>query len=267
MNILVVHGPNLNLLGERPGDEPGRTLDDLNAHLRARAQAFAVELRTFQSNHEGEIVDKLHAERRWADAVILSPGALAHTSYVLRDAVAAIQRPCIEVHLSELGPKESWRKKSVLKGVCEDQIIGKDAYVHALERLAGRNGARERPTPAPALAARARVEKSIASPSQATEKTIGRRWGRALKRAADPSLLTRALVRQKIADRLAGKLSPSELATWARSRYLDVQRGAPAESGQRELLEDCLQALTLSSLPGSKLSDEQLIELLAQLDG
>ncbi len=283
MNILVVHGPNLNLLGERPGDEPGRTLDDLNALLCARAQAFGVELRTFQSNHEGEIVDKLHADRRWADAVILSPGALAHASYVLREAVAAIRRPCIEVHPSDLGRKESWRKKSVLKDVCEDQIIGRgfEAYVLALERLAGRNGARGRPTPVASLPPQAQVEKSVASPRKAAEKTIGRRQaadaekpgkvekslGRALKRRADPSLLTRALVRQKIADRLAGKLSPGALAAWARSQYLDVQRGAPAESGQRELLEDCLQALALSSFGASKLSDEQLIELLVQLDG
>jgi 3-dehydroquinate dehydratase-2 len=84
---------------------------------------------------------------------------------------------------------------------------------------------------------------------------------------AGAELLTRALVRQKIAERLSGKLSPAGLATWARRQWLEVQRGAPAESGQRELLEDCLQSLVLSTLPASKLSDDQLIDLMAQLEG
>jgi len=78
--------------------------------------------------------------------------------------------------------------------------------------------------------------------------------------------LSRALVRQKIADRLAGKVTASGLATWARRHWLEVQRGAPAESGQRELLEDCLQSLVVSATPASKLSEDQLIELMTQLE-
>jgi 3-dehydroquinate dehydratase-2 len=80
-------------------------------------------------------------------------------------------------------------------------------------------------------------------------------------------MLTRALVRQKIADRLSGKLTPAGLVTWARAQYLEVQRGAPAESGYRDMLEDSLQTLTLSTLPASRLSDEQLVDLMTQLEG
>jgi 3-dehydroquinate dehydratase-2 len=106
--------------------------------------------------------------------------------------------------------------------------------------------------------------------ARAPANTLARKTlGRAAHLAGEDEaaqLLSRALVRQKIAERLSGRLSPAGLATWARTHWLEVQRGAPAESGQRELLEDTLQRLTLSTLPASKLSDEQLIELMTQLD-
>lgn len=283
MNILVLHGPNLNLLGERPGDEKGKTLAELDRAIRAHADSLGVAVKILQSNHEGVLVDTLHAERRWADAVVINPGALTHTSYVLREAIAATGKPVIEVHLTDIRRRESWRRKSVIKDVCEAQVMGKgfNSYLLAMDKFA--------PRFATAAKKKAGAEKKPAPEKKSAEKSLGRRvseaaktagpvsakpksLGRAVARAAttmEPATerLTRALVRQKIAERLSGKLSPSGLATWARSKWLDVQRGAAAESGQRELLEDSLQQLVLASVPPAKLSDEELIELMTQLDG
>ncbi len=119
------------------------------------------------------------------------------------------------------------------------------------------------PRPLPAAKTLGRAAES-AGPAERAGKTLGRAKGS--DAASATSVLSRALVRQKIADRLAGKLTPAGLATWARQQWLDVQRGAPAESGQRETLEDSLQQLTLSALPASKLSEDQLVELMTQLD-
>lgn len=266
MNILVLHGPNLNLLGERPGDERGGTLGQLNAEIERKAAALGVSVRILQSNHEGALIDALHQARAWADAVVINPGALAHTSYVLREAIAAVGHPTIEVHLTDLRRREAWRRKSVIKDVCEAQIQGKgfDSYLLALEQLARGKG---KVAKAPAKKRKAPSAKPVKAPAR---KTLGRKVQQVAEKA--PALpasdfLTRALVRQKIADRLSGKLTPSGLSTWARAKWMDVQRGAPAESGQRELLEDSLQQLVLSAMPASRLSDEQLIELMAQLNG
>jgi 3-dehydroquinate dehydratase II len=124
MNILVIHGPNLNLLGEREGDEKGRTLDELNHELQALAERAGLSLRVFQSNHEGALIDRIHAERKWADGILINPGALTHTSYVLRDALAAVGKPTLEVHLTDIRRRESWRRKSVIKDVCAAQVRG-----------------------------------------------------------------------------------------------------------------------------------------------
>lgn len=293
MKILVVHGPNLNLLGEREGDEKGRTLDELNGLIRSRAAALGLEVKIFQSNHEGALVDLLQAERHWADGVLINPAALTHTSYVLREALFAIGKPTLEVHLTDIRRRESWRRKSVIKEVCAAQVMGKgfDSYLVALQRFASGD-----------LAGRKRGPKAVASPAKAparkvappkiepARKTIGPAAARAplapvaaAKPRADgqktlgrvaveprrggTDLLSRALVRQKIADRLSGKISPSGLATWARSQWFEVQRGAPAESGQRELLEDSLQSLVLSAMPASRMTDDQLVNLMTQLDG
>jgi 3-dehydroquinate dehydratase-2 len=288
MNILVLHGPNLNLLGERPGDEKGHTLAQLDSLLRTKAAALNLALKIFQSNHEGALIDTLHAERRWADGIIINPGALTHTSYVLREALAAVDKPVIEVHLTDIRRRESWRRKSVIKDVCKSQVLGKgmDSYVVALERfatgdLAGRKRG-GRPMRAGTVAKPAhgaeRVTKTLGRkvvaappgpppPSAGNGNGNGKTLGRTSIARGSTDTLSRALVRQKIAERLSGKLTPAGLATWARARWLDVQRGAPAESGQRELLEDSLQSLVLSALPASRLTDEQLIELMTQLEG
>ncbi len=139
--ILIVHGPNLNLLGERDPDVYGSTtLAQLNARLADRANDMGLEVRFFQSNHEGELIDCLHRERHWASGVVINPGALTHYSYALRDAVEAMGRPTVEVHLSDIHRREPFRRVSVLKDVCIAQISGQgtQSYWEALERLQNR---------------------------------------------------------------------------------------------------------------------------------
>ena len=138
MRVLVLHGPNLNLLGEREPEVYGRaTLEEIDARIGERAQHLEAEVRTFQSNHEGALIDRLHAERRWADGVLFNPAALTHYAWSLRDAVAAVSLPCIEVHLSDVSKREEWRRVSVLEDVRAALCAGRglDSYLEALELL------------------------------------------------------------------------------------------------------------------------------------
>ena len=138
MNILVLHGPNLNLLGERePAVYGAMTLAQLDRLILAEASRLGLRVRIFQSNHEGELIDLLHKHRRWAEGVLINPGAYTHYSYALRDALAAVALPAVEVHLSDIRKREKWRRVSVVAPVCVATILGKGAgsYLEGLKRL------------------------------------------------------------------------------------------------------------------------------------
>ncbi len=124
--ILVVNGPNLNLLGERKPEVYGREgLKVVEDKLKDLADDLGEEVKFFQSNHEGEIIDFLHENRDSADGVLINPGALTHYSYSLRDALEAIDLPVVEVHISDIENREDFRKKSVIEPVAVKQIAGK----------------------------------------------------------------------------------------------------------------------------------------------
>jgi 3-dehydroquinate dehydratase-2 len=125
LHILVLHGPNLNLLGSREPDVYGTaTLDDINGLIEDVAKELGVTSETFQSNHEGALVDAIQAARGRADGIVINPAAYTHTSVAIRDAIAAVALPTVEVHLSHVQAREKFRRCSFIAPVCLGQIAG-----------------------------------------------------------------------------------------------------------------------------------------------
>jgi 3-dehydroquinate dehydratase-2 len=137
--VLVIHGPNLNMLGKREPEVYGREgLDQINARLEKQAASLDVELDVFQSNHEGEIVEKIQAALGACAAVIINPAAFTHTSVAIRDALLLLDVPIIEIHLSNIYKREPFRHKSLVADIATGQICGLGAhgYILALEAAA-----------------------------------------------------------------------------------------------------------------------------------
>ncbi|RME00021.1 MAG: type II 3-dehydroquinate dehydratase [Calditrichaeota bacterium] len=138
--ILVIHGPNLNLLGEREPEVYGHdTLEDINQFIWGHCRNMGLEAEFHQSNHEGALIDMVQAARKTKDGIVINPGAYTHYSIALRDAIASIAIPVVEVHLSDIRKREAFRQHSYLEEVCVAQITGygKWSYVYGLEALVG----------------------------------------------------------------------------------------------------------------------------------
>lgn len=272
--VLLLHGPNLNLVLDLPA---------LDAELEARAEELGIELHVFQANSEGALVDALHAERTRVSAIIVNAAKLAPSADILAEAIALVKRPAVEV-VTDTASKS----RSVLKAVVVKQLTGKDAYRAALEAVAGElrtQQSRQTGTMMPAQPGSTvadeentgridqnAVKKTLGRKQAAGEKTFNMNSGKKTLGRLDATTklppgaadgISRARVREKIAERLSGKLSPAGLATWARSEWQKMQRGGSVESGQRDKLEDVLQTLLLSGQ--TKANDHQLIELMTQL--
>ena len=138
MNILVINGPNLNLLGIREPDIYGNeTLSDIENWLNQQPESNGHTIFWYQSNHEGDLIDRIHEAMGNSDGIIINPGAFTHYSYAIRDAISAVEIPTVEVHLSDLRKREEFRQVSVISPVCADQVtgMGKDSYLEGLNRL------------------------------------------------------------------------------------------------------------------------------------
>ena len=136
--ISVLNGPNLNLIGSREPDFYGReSYDEVNRKIKVKALELGIEVRIFQSNHEGELIDAIHDARNWADAIIINPGALSHYSYAVRDALTAVRLPAIEVHISNVHAREEFRRVSVISPVVIGQIVGlgTNGYLLAMQAI------------------------------------------------------------------------------------------------------------------------------------
>ena len=125
MKVLILHGPNINLTGTRETEIYGTmTLKEIDARLVEQGQELGIKVTCHQSNHEGALIDALHEAQKWADGVVFNPGGYSHTSVALRDAVAAIDIPVIEVHMSNIYAREDFRHHSFISTVCKGKIVG-----------------------------------------------------------------------------------------------------------------------------------------------
>lgn len=138
IHVLIIHGPNLNLLGEREPHWYGKvSLDEINSLILAKAEELNCEVEIDQSNSEGEIIDIIQKRRDSAQGIVINPGAYTHTSVAIRDVIAAVSIPAVEVHLSNIYKREKFRHKSFIAPVCLGQIsgLGPQGYVYALEAV------------------------------------------------------------------------------------------------------------------------------------
>lgn len=137
--ILVINGPNLNMLGKRePGIYGAETLENVYEKINGLAKKLGAEVEFFQSNIEGEIINEIHKTYEGYDGIIINPGAFTHYSYAIHDALTSVKTPAIEVHISNIHKREEFRHKSVTAPACIGQIcgLGTDGYLYALEALA-----------------------------------------------------------------------------------------------------------------------------------
>lgn len=137
MKILLINGPNLNMLGTREPEKYGSiTLDEIEAKLKSYAESLSCELDVFQSNHEGDIIDRIQKSNTY-DGVLINAGGYTHTSVAIRDAIASVKTPFIEVHMTNIHAREEFRHNSLLSGVCVAQVIGfkENSYFLALKGL------------------------------------------------------------------------------------------------------------------------------------
>ena len=138
MKIIIVNGPNLNLLGEREPEIYGSdTLDEINDWIKNHDICQNLDLEFFQSNSEGAIIDFLHSKRKKVNYLVINPGALTHYSYALRDAISGTNMKAVEIHLSDIHNRENFRKISVIKSVCLAQVVGegKQGYITAIKHI------------------------------------------------------------------------------------------------------------------------------------
>lgn len=125
LKVLVLHGPNLNLTGFREPDLYGKKpLEEIDKEIAEEAEALGIEVRVLQTNHEGVLVDTIQEHRRWANAIIINPGGLTHTSVVLRDALVSVRLPVVEVHLTNVHAREDFRRESIIAPITVGQIVG-----------------------------------------------------------------------------------------------------------------------------------------------
>ena len=138
MNILIINGPNLNLLGIREPKIYGKeTLEELMMWVENSTIALEHDFKFYQSNHEGEIIDFIHDERHWTQGIIINPGAFTHYSYAIMDAIKSVNIPTVEVHITDLKKRDDFRKKSVISSACIKQIsgLGKYSYLEGVKQL------------------------------------------------------------------------------------------------------------------------------------
>ena len=136
--VLVIHGPNLNMLGKREPEMYGhQTLDEINAGLKVKADSLGLQIETFQSNHEGDIVEKIQQAHGTFDGILINPAAYTHTSIAIRDSLSLLNIPVVEIHLSNIYQRESFRHTSMMSGIVRAQIsgFGSHGYLLALEGL------------------------------------------------------------------------------------------------------------------------------------